>query len=78
MTSSAKYESLSQLVKSLNDIDKVLDFKNEGSVSVNALPMKSWDLMSKAQVSLKNKENLNLPLERYGASNSKHGGNTPI
>ena len=61
-----KDESLSQLVKSLNDIDKVLDFKNEGSVSVNALPMKSWDLMSKAQVSLKNKENLNLPLERYG------------
>lgn len=38
-----KDESLSQLVKSLNDIDKVLDFKNEGSVSVNALPMKSWD-----------------------------------
>lgn len=61
-----KDESLSQLVSSLNEIDKVLDFKNEGSVSVNALPMKSWDLMSKAQVTLKNRENLNLPLERYG------------
>lgn len=62
----SKDESLSQLIKSLNDIDKVLDFNNEGSVSVNAIPIKSWDLMSKAQISLKNKENLNLPLERYG------------
>lgn len=61
-----KDESLNQLVTSLNEIDKVLDFNSEGSVSVNALPLKSWDLMSKAQVTLKNRENLNFPLERYG------------
>lgn len=61
-----KDESLSQLVESMNNIDKILDFSKDGSVSVNALPVKSWDLLSKAQVTLKNKENLILPLERYG------------
>ena len=61
-----KDESLSQLVTSMNEIDKVLDFNKEGSVSVNALPVKTWDLMSKAQVTLTNKERLILPLERYG------------
>ena len=59
-------ESLSELVESMSNIEKVLDFDKEGSVAVNALPIKSWDLLSKAQVTLKNKENLSLPLERYG------------
>lgn len=62
-----KDESLSKLVESMNDIDKILDFNNgSDSVSVNALPMKSWNLLSKAQVFLTNKENISFPLEKYG------------
>ena len=59
-------ETLSELVSSMNDIQKVLDFNSEGSVAINALPLKSWDLLSKAQITLENKENLSFPLSRYG------------
>lgn len=62
----SKDESLRQLVGSMNNIEKVLDFAKESSVAVNALPVKSWDLLSKAQITLKNKEKLVLPLDRYG------------
>lgn len=62
----SKDPSLNALVKSMSNIEKVLDFDSDSSVSVNAIPIKSWDLLSKAQVVLKNKENLSFPLERYG------------
>ena len=62
----SKDESLNALVSSMRDIEKVLDFNAEESVSVNAIPIKSWDLLSKAQVVLKNKDNLKFPLEKYG------------
>lgn len=59
-------ETLSELVSSMNNIEKVLDFNAEGSVAINALPLKSWDLLSKAQIALENKDNLSLPLSKYG------------
>lgn len=60
-------ENLRRLVEALENIQKVLDFEGENLVAINALPMKSWDLLSKAQVVLNNSSNhLSLPLERHG------------
>jgi putative ATP-dependent endonuclease of the OLD family len=62
----SKDTSLSELVKSMDKIEKVLEFDKSDIVTINALPLQSWDLLSKAQVTLKNNENLSLPIDRYG------------
>jgi len=60
-------QNLSKLVESLGKIQKVLNFAGKDIVSINAMPMKTWDLLSKAQVVLNNDANhLSLPLERHG------------
>lgn len=62
----SKDANLSSLVNSMNSIDKILDFQGGNSIEVNALPIKSWDLLSKAQLLLKSSEGFSLPLEKYG------------
>lgn len=59
-------ENLKTMINSMNDIDKILGFNNEENVSVNALPLKSWDLLSRAQLTLKSKEDISLPIDKYG------------
>lgn len=60
-------ENLSRLVESLEQIQKVLNFSGTDLVSINAMPLKSWDLLSHAQVVLNNEDNgFTLPLERHG------------
>ena len=59
--------NLSKLVEALEKIQKVLDFKGTNLVSINALPLESWDLLSRAQLALNNGGyNFTLPLERHG------------
>ena len=60
-------ENLSKLVEALERIQKVLNFNGTDLVSINAMPLKSWDLLSRAQVVLNNdNNNFTLPLERHG------------
>ena len=59
--------NLTKLVNSLEDIQRILDFQGGDLVSINALPIKSWDLLSKAQLVLNNNSNnTSFPLERHG------------
>ena len=58
--------NLTKLVGALEEIQKVLDFQGEDLVSINALPMRSWDLLSKAQVVLSNASSVSFPLEKHG------------
>lgn len=58
--------NLTKLVKSLEEIQKVLDFQGEDLVSINALPIKSWDLLSKAQLVLNNINHISFPVEKHG------------
>lgn len=62
-------ENLTNLVKELQKIQKVMDFENNGHklVSINAVPIKTWDLLSKAQVVLNNgTSSVKFPLEKHG------------
>lgn len=60
-------EDLSELVKSLERIQQIMNFNGTDTVSINAMPIKSWDLLSKAQVVMNNDVNsLALPLDRHG------------
>ena len=60
-------ENLSKLVESLKKVQNVLNFNGTDLVSINAVPLRSWDLLSRAQVALNNGDNnLTLPLERHG------------
>lgn len=59
-------ENLTKLVNALEEVQKVLDFQGEDLVSINALPMKSWDLLSKAQLVLNNAKHVSFPLEKHG------------
>lgn len=58
--------NLTKLVEALEDVQKVLDFQGEDLVSINALPMKAWDLLSKAQLVLSNVNHISFPLEKHG------------
>ena len=58
--------NLTKLVKALEEIQKVLDFQGEDLVSINALPIKSWDLLSKAQLVLNNINHISFPVEKHG------------
>lgn len=60
-------ENLSSLVDELQKIQKVMDFNGNELVSINAVPLKSWDLLSKAQVVLNNGTSVvDFPLEKHG------------
>lgn len=60
-------ENLSKLVDELENIQNVVKFEGNGLVSVDALPLKPWDLLSRSQVMLKNEtSSLSLPLNRHG------------
>jgi putative ATP-dependent endonuclease of OLD family len=59
--------NLTKLLNSIEEIQRVLDFQGNDFVSINALPIKSWDLLSKAQLVLKNKDAItNFPIDRHG------------
>ncbi len=63
----SKDENLKKLVKELDKIQSVIDFNNNDSISVNAIPIKTWDLLSKAQVVINNKNNnYNIPIDKHG------------
>lgn len=62
-------ENLTDLVNELQKIQNVMDFDGEGHdlVSINAVPIKTWDLLSKAQVVLNNgTSQMEFPLEKHG------------
>ena len=59
--------NLTSLVNELQKIQKVMDFQGKDLVSINAVPLKTWDLLSKAQVVLNNGTSANdFPLDRHG------------
>ena len=59
--------NLASLVTELQKIQKVMDFQGEDLVSINAVPLKTWDLLSKAQVVLNNGTSaIDFPLDRHG------------
>ena len=58
--------NLTKLVCTLEEVQKVLDFQGDDLVAINALPMKTWELLSKAQVVLNNTSQVSFPLERHG------------
>ncbi|WP_299089779.1 AAA family ATPase [uncultured Metabacillus sp.] len=59
--------NLEGMIKSLENIHNVLSMNSKEVVSINALPMKTWDILSKAQVVMKGKgSNANFPLDRHG------------
>lgn len=62
-------ENLTNLVNELQKIQKVMDFEGDGQdlVSINAVPLKIWDLLSKSQVVLNNgTSSMDFPLEKHG------------
>lgn len=60
-------KDLSELVTSLKRIQQIMNFNGTDTVSINAMPLKSWDLLSKAQIVMNNDANsLALPLDRHG------------
>lgn len=59
--------NLTLLVNELQKIQKVMDFQGKDLVSINAVPLKTWDLLSKAQVVLNNGTSaIDFPLDRHG------------
>ena len=61
--------NLTKLVDELQKIQKVMDFEGEDQdlVSINAVPIKTWDLLSKSQVVLNNgTSHMDFPLEKHG------------
>lgn len=62
-------ENLTKLVDELQKIQKVMDFEGEDQdlVSINAVPIKTWDLLSKSQVVLNNgTSHMDFPIEKHG------------
>ena len=62
-------ENLTKLIDELQKIQKVMHFEGEDKdlVSINAVPIKTWDLLSKSQVVLNNgKSHMDFPLEKHG------------
>ena len=62
-------ENLTSLVEELQKIQNVIGFdgNNHDLISINAVPIKTWDLLSKAQVVLNNgSSNMDFPLEKHG------------
>lgn len=58
---------LEQVVKSLGGIQSVLSLQTGDSTSVQALPIKPWDLMSKSEVVVKGRgSEIEFPLSRHG------------
>lgn len=58
--------NLKKLVSALEEVQKVLDFQGEDLVSINALPMQSWELLSRSQLVLNNANHVSFPLEKHG------------
>ena len=62
-------ENLTNLVNELQKIQRVMDFEgnDQDLVSINAVPLKTWDLLSKSQVVLNNGiSSMDFPLEKHG------------
>lgn len=62
-----KDENLKELVNELDKIQNVMDFQGEDIVSIDAVPLKTWDLLSKAQVVINNgSTSYNFPIDKHG------------
>lgn len=62
-----KDENLMELVNELDKIQNVMDFQGEDLVSIDAVPLKTWDLLSKAQVVINNgSTSYNFPIDKHG------------
>lgn len=62
-----KDENLKELVNELDKIQSVMDFQGEDLVSIDAVPLKTWDLLSKAQVVINNgSASYNFPIDKHG------------
>lgn len=59
-------EDLSALVEALARLQNITDVSSTDTIGINALPLKSWDLLSKAQLTIKGGDSLDLPIERLG------------
>ena len=62
-------ENLTRLIEELQNIQKVIrvEGKDQEIVSIDAIPLKTWDLLSRSQVVLKNGcSSIDLPLEKHG------------
>lgn len=59
--------NLKKMMTSLDSIHRVISLSDKEVVSINALPMKTWEILSKSQVVMKGKGNdVNFPLDRHG------------
>ncbi len=59
--------NLTSLVNELQKIQRVMDLQGKELVSINAVPLKTWDLLSKAQVTLSNGTSaIDFPLDKHG------------
>lgn len=62
-----KDENLKELVNELDKIQNVMDFQGEDIISIDAVPLKTWDLLSKAQVVINNgSTSYNFPIDKHG------------
>lgn len=62
-----KDKNLRKLVNELDKIQNVMDFQGEDIVSIDAIPLKTWDLLSKAQVVINNGGmSYNFPIDKHG------------
>ncbi|PEL01344.1 hypothetical protein CN606_17780 [Bacillus toyonensis] len=59
--------NLKKMMTSLDSIHKVISLSDKEVVSINAVPVKTWEILSKSQVVMKGKGNdVNFPLDRHG------------
>ncbi|PYE49277.1 AAA family ATPase [Paenibacillus barcinonensis] len=60
-------DNLEKVISSLENIQNVLALNSQDMVSINALPFRTWDILSKAQVVMKGKgTDVTFPLDRHG------------
>ncbi len=58
---------LSQIVSSISRVQKLIERSNDAETILHALPVKPWDLMSKAEVVIKNGNlDIEIPLFKHG------------
>ena len=58
---------LSQVAKNIDNAQHIMDLGSDQSVSIQALPMTTWELLSRAGIVIKdNKSKIKLPIKNYG------------
>jgi putative ATP-dependent endonuclease of the OLD family len=63
---------LGQIANTLSGVTRVAARDRDGSVDLRLMPLKSWDLLSKAEIILRNEPDWPwLPLQRHGPGRSE-------